>query len=354
MDRGYKIAVIPGDGIGPEVTSEAVKVLKTLAEVHGFKLDIKEYPFGAEYYLATREIIPESAFKEIKQMNAILLGAIGDPRLEMGFLERAIVGRLRFDLDLYINLRPIKLYAEHLCPLKDKTPQDIDIIVVRENTEDVYRGGAVYFKKGLADEVVFQGAIYTRKGTERVIRYAFELARKRRKKLTLCDKANAIQGHELWRRLFEEISKQYPDVQTDANFVDALCMWMVKNPESFDVIVTTNMFGDIITDLGAAIQGGMGIAAGGNIHPGQVSMFEPIHGSAPRHKGKKTANPLAAICAGGMMCEHLGERQAAGHLETSIRDLLVSKRIPSLTTGGLPTDTIGNMVVDELLKKSSG
>ena len=248
MVREFDIAVIAGDGIGPEVVAEGLKILKTLSDIYGFTVNLKDYPFGADHYLKTREILPDSALREMKDMDAILLGAIGDPRIETGVLERGIVLKLRLDLDLYVNLRsvnvalrkaldlyvnlrPIKLYSEHICPLKDRKPADIDIIVVRENTEDVYTGGATFFKKGTPSEVAFQGAIYTRKGTERIIRYAFELAKNRkRKKLTLCDKANAIQAHDLWRRTFEEVAREYPDIQKDSAYVDAMCMWLVKNP----------------------------------------------------------------------------------------------------------------------------
>jgi 3-isopropylmalate dehydrogenase len=347
--KSYNIAIIPGDGIGREVVTESVKVIKNAGELFGFSVNLKEYPFGCDHYLEKGELISNSMLEEIRKMDAILLGAIGDPRVETGILERGIVGRLRFDLDLYINLRPIKLYSEEICPIKGKKPADIDMVVVRENTEDVYRGGGVFFKKGSPDEIAFQGAIYTRKGTERVIRYAFELARKRKKKITLCDKANAIQAHDLWRRTFEEVGEEFTDIEKNTAFVDAMCMWMIKNPESFDVIVTTNMFGDIITDLGAIIQGGMGIAAGGNIHPGKVSMFEPIHGSAPKHKGKRNANPLAAIAAGAMMLDYLGEKDAATSIENSIANVILSGKLKSLgTDSGVTTDLIGEMVVEEL------
>jgi 3-isopropylmalate dehydrogenase len=340
--KSYRIAVIPGDGIGPEVIREALRVLDAAQD--GFRLEIVAYPFGAEHYLRTGEILPDSALREIATMDAILLGAIGDPRVEPGLLEFGIVGRLRFDLDLYVNLRPIRLYAEWLCPLKGKKPEDVDILVVRENTEDAYRGRTL--REG--DRVV-QEMVYTRAGTERVIRYAFACARARRKKLTLVDKANAVRAHALYREVFEEVGREYPDVARDAAYVDAFCMWLVRRPEAFDTVVTTNMFGDIATDLGAALQGGLGIAAGGNIHPGRVSMFEPIHGSAPKYRGQNRACPLAAILAGAMMLEHLGETAAAARIERAVRTLLVERRIPSVAASdGLPTDRVGSLVLSAL------
>src|SRR4030067_235291 len=319
----YRIAVVKGDGIGPEVVNEGLKVLKSVSQQDGFKYEVTEYPYNSEYYLAKKELPPESFFEELKKFDAIYLGAIGDPRVEPGLVERAIIAGIRFKLDLYINLRPIKLYAEHLCPLKDKKPEDIDMIVVRENTEDLYTGVGGIFKKGTADEVAIQEMIFTRKGTERAIRYAFELAKtQKRKKVTLVDKANAIRAMDIWTRTFEEVGKEYPDIEKDHNYVDAACMWMIKNPESFVVVVTNNIFGDIITDLGAMLQGGMGIAASGNIHPGKVSMFEPIHGSSPKYTGKNLINPLAAIHAGAMMLRELGEIRAADRVVGAIREVI--------------------------------
>lgn len=347
--KTYRIGSLGGDGIGPEVTAEAVRILRAAASAHGFGVDVIEYPFGAEHHLKTKELIPDSAFSEMKTLDAILLGAIGDPRFEPGFLEFGIVGRLRFDLDLYVNLRPVKLYSERLCPLKGKTAKDLDILVCRENTEDAYRTKPVFEKAGTPDESVTQALWYTRKGCERIIRFAYQKARERRKKLTLVDKANAVRAHDLWRRVFAEVGREFPDVQQDAAYVDATCMWMVKNPESFDVIVTTNMFGDIITDLGAVLQGGLGIAAGGNIHPGKVSVFEPIHGSAPKYKGQKKANPLAAILAAGMLLDHVGERKAGAAIEAAVIRVLDGGNLPSIgTDSGVPTDRIGGMVLEEL------
>jgi 3-isopropylmalate dehydrogenase len=349
--QGYTIAVIPGDGVGPEVTEEGLKVLAQAADLFGFKYQTKVYPFGAEHYLATNEFMPEGQLDEFRTMDAILLGAIGDPRLPPGLVERGVIAATRFGLDLYINLRPIKLYAEHLCPIKGKKPADVDLVVVRENTEDLYTGIGGHFKKGTPDEVVIGTQIFTRKGIERAVRYAFDLARKRnkRKKLTLVDKANAIEIQQLWRRTVAEVAKEYPDIEVEFAYIDAACMWMVKNPESFDVVVTTNLFGDIITDLGAMVQGGMGVAASGNIHPGKVSLFEPIHGSAPKYKGKNVVSPIAAIAAVGMMLEYLGETRAAETIESTIAGLLTSRRIPSLdASSGLKTSEIGDLVASEL------
>jgi 3-isopropylmalate dehydrogenase len=350
----YKIAVIPGDGIGPEVVREGLKVLAAVADRERFTYELKEMPYGAEHYIKTKETFPQPAFEECQKADAVFLGAIGDPRVETGFLERAIILGLRFGLDLYVNLRPIKLYAEHLCPLKGKKPEDVDLVVVRENTEDVYTGLGGFFRKGTPDEVAVGEMIFTRKGCERVIRYAFELARKRnkQKKLTLVDKANAVRVMDLWTRTFEEVGKEYPDIARDHAYIDAACMWMVKNPEWFDVVVISNMFGDIFTDLGAVIQGGMGIAASGNIHPGRVSMFEPIHGSAPKHAGKNVASPIAAIAAVQMMLDHLGEKRAAERIEKGIARLLSSGEVKSVgTDSGLGTDKIGDLVVREVRKE---
>jgi 3-isopropylmalate dehydrogenase len=347
----YKIAVLGGDGIGPEVTAEGLKVLRACAEQDGFDYEAVEYPFGSEHYLSTGELMPDSVYSELREMHAILLGAIGDPRVETGLVERAVIAGIRFKLDLYINLRPIKLYDERFCPLKGKTPADVDMIVVRENTEDLYTGIGGHFKKGTPDEIAVQEMIFTRKGCERAIRYAFELARARRKqnKLTLVDKANAVRAMDIWTRAFEEVGREYPEIKQEHAYIDAACMWMVKNPEWFDVIVINNMFGDILTDLGAMVQGGMGIAASGNIHPGQVSMFEPIHGSAPKHKGKNVANPIAAIMAVSMMLDYVGESRAATRIEDSVAGLLKSGRVRSLgTDSGHSTAEIGDMTVAQL------
>jgi len=354
MSRSYAIAVIPGDGIGPEVVREGLRVLERVATIEGFSVRATTYPFGAEHYLKTKEIFPDAAFSEVKGQDAILLGAIGDPRIEVGLLEFGIIAKLRFELDLFVNLRPVKLYAEHLCPLKDKRPEDVDFVVVRENTEDAYAGMRGFFKKGTPDEIATQEILFTRKGVERVIRYAFELARGRpgEKKLTLVDKANAVRAMDLWTRTFEEVARDYPGVKTDHAYIDAACMWMVKNPEWFDVAVTTNLFGDIITDLGAMLIGGMGIAASGNIHPGRVSMFEGIHGSAPKYRGTDKASPLATILALAMLLDHVGEAAAGREVEETVAELIRSGRIRSLKAGDHRCSELGQMVASRLRERS--
>lgn len=346
--KSYKVAVIPGDGTGPEVITEAKKVLKSASEREGFNFEFTEFDFGGERYKKTGETLPDSAIDELRGFDSILLGAIGDPDVRPGILERGILLKLRFDLDLYINLRPIKLYPGVDTPIKDKGPVDIDFVVVRENTEGLYVGGGGFLNKGTKHEVAIQESINTRKGVERCIRYAFDCCRKRNKdkKLTLCGKTNVLTfAWDLWERAFHEVSKEYPDIKTDYAHVDAITMWMVKNPEWFDVIVTDNMFGDIITDLGAMVQGGMGIAAGGNINPEGLSMFEPIGGSAPKYTGKNMINPLAAICAGGMMLEHLGEDNASRLLERAVIEV-TSKHLKSLAAGkmGYTTREVGDLV----------
>jgi len=346
----YKIAVIPGDGVGPEIIQEGMKVIKTVATGLGITCKFVSYNFGGERYLKTGEVLPDSALSEFKEMSAIYLGAVGDPRVKPGVLEQGLLLKLRFGLDQYINLRPIKLYPEVWTPLKNKGPENIDFVVIRENTEGAYCGVGGFLKKGTPDEVAIQEDVNTRKGVERAIRYAFEYTRKRnkKKKLTLCDKANVLTyAHDLWRRIFEEVGKEYSDIERDCAFVDATCMWMVKNPEWFDCIVTCNMFGDIITDLGAVIQGGMGIAAGGNINPKGVSMFEPIHGSAPKYAGKNVINPLATIAAGGMMMETLGEEKAAKAIEDAIIRGFSEGYIKDLGAGkmGLTTSQVGDLMV---------
>ena len=346
----HDIAVLAGDGIGPEVVAEGLKVLDAAASIHGFKFRTEPMPYGAEHFLKTGETFPDEALRAAHDFDAVLLGAIGDPRVETGKLERAIISGLRFGLDLYVNLRPVRLYDARFCPLKDRGPEHLDFIVVRENTEDAYAGLGGILKKGTPNEVAVQEMIYTRSGCERVIRYAYDLCRKRAKhfRLTLVDKANAVRAQDIWTRTFAEVGLEYDDVKQDHAYVDAACMWMVKNPDWFDVIVTTNLFGDIITDLGAQLVGGMGIAASGNIHPGKVSMFEPIHGSAPKYAGKNVANPLATVIAVSMMLDHLGEAAAAHAVEEAVRRLLTSGKVKTLSAGAIPTDALGDMVVAEL------
>ncbi len=344
----YKIAVIGGDGTGPEVVREGLKVLDAVNSKFGIKMEYTHFDFGGERYMRTGEVLPESAASDLKQFNAIFLGAIGHPDVKPGILEKGILLKLRFELDQYINLRPIKLYPNVDTPLKDKTPEDIDFVVVRENTEGLYVGAGGCMRKGTPNEVAIQTSINTRMGVERCIRYAFEYARKRnkRKTVTLCGKTNVLTfAFDLWERAFHEVgAKDYPDIKREYAHVDATTMWMVKNPEWFDVIVTDNMFGDIITDLGAMIQGGMGVAAGGNINPAGVSMFEPIGGSAPKYTGKNVINPLAAIGAAMMMLETLGEEQAARTVETAIIGVMQQMKSMSAGKMGFSTTEIGDMV----------
>lgn len=346
--NSYTIAVLPGDGTGPEVVAEGIKVLKAVAAKEQFSLDFVTYDLGGERYLRTGEVLPPTVVDELRKVDAIFLGAIGHPQVKPGILEKGILLTLRFALDQYINLRPVKLYPGVDTPLKDKGPQDIDFVVVRENTEGLYTGCGGVLKKGTADEVAVQESVNTRKGVERCIRYAFEYcrARNQRKKLTLCGKTNVLTyAFDLWERTFYEVATEYPDITTDYAHVDATCMWMVKNPEWFDVIVTDNMFGDIITDLGAIIQGGLGIAAGGNINPEGVSMFEPMGGSAPKYTGKNIINPLAAICAAGMMVQELGQAKAAKDIEKAVMRVLASD-LKSLAAGamGHSTSEVGDLV----------
>ncbi len=347
--KQYRIAVIPGDGTGPEVTQEAVKALQALTSSEKFGVQLTYFDLGGERYLRTGEVLPEGTLDELKTHDAILLGAIGHPDVKPGILEKGLLLELRFQLDQYINLRPVILYPGVETPLKDKGPDDIDFVVVRENTEGLYTGSGGFLRKGTPHEVAIQESINTRSGVERCLRFAFDFCRRRnkRKKLTLCGKTNVLTyAFDLWERVFQEVALEYPDIQTDYAHVDATCMWMVKNPEWFDVIVTDNMFGDIITDLGAMIQGGMGIAAGGNLNPDGVSMFEPIGGSAPKYTGKNIINPLAAVGAAQMLLEHLGEEKAAKRLESAIRQI-VWKDLKSLSAGqmGYSTTEVGDLVV---------
>lgn len=348
----YKIAVIPGDGTGPEVIREGLKVMEAVSQKYKFKYETKIFDFGGERYLKTGKTLEDKDIEELKKYSAIYLGAIGHLKVKPGILETGILLKLRFSLDQYINLRPIKLYNADFCPLKDKKPEDVDFVVVRENSEGLYKGMGEFKDKGTRDEIAIQISYNTRKGVERCIRYAFDYCRKRniKKKLTLCGKTNVLTfAWDLWERTFNEIAKEYPDITTDYAHVDATTMWFVKNPEWFDVIVTDNMFGDIITDLGAMIQGGMGIAAGGNINPQGVSMFEPIGGSAPKYTGKNVINPLAAICALGMLLENLGEVKAGEAVEEAVIKV-VNKELKSLAAGkmGYSTTEVGDLVVKSL------
>lgn len=353
MGKTYNIAVIGGDGTGPEVVREGKKVLSAAALKYGFKVNYEEYDFGGERYMRTGEVLPENAAEELKKFDSILLGAIGHPDVKPGILEKGILLKLRFELDQYINLRPIKLYPGVSTPLKDKGPEHIDYVVVRENSGDVYTGVGGVTMKGTPHEIAMQNMVYSRMQVDRCLRYAFDYTRKRNKKktLALCGKTNVLTYvFDLWERAFHKIGQaEYPDIKREYYHVDATVMWMVKNPEWFDVIVTTNMFGDIITDLGAITQGGMGIAAGGNINPAGVSMFEPIGGSAPKYTGKNIINPLASIASGGMMLEHLGELKAAHAIEKAIMDVTANK-LKDMGAGrmGYSTTEVGDLVAERV------
>ncbi len=355
MSKKYEIAVIPGDGTGPEVVAEGIKALNAAVKKSDFTLNYTYYNLGGEHYQATGEILSDKTFKALALSDAIYLGAIGHPDVKPGILEKGLLLKLRFDFDQYINLRPVKLYEGVTTPIKNKYPADIDFVVVRENTEGLYTGAGGCLKRGTPDEVAVQESINTRKGVERCIRYAFEYCRKRNKakKLTLCGKTNVLTyAFDLWERTFYEVAAEYPDIQVDYAHVDAICMWMIKNPEWFDVIVTDNMFGDIITDLAAMIQGGMGISAGGNINPAGISMFEPIGGSAPKYAGKNIINPIAAILAAWLMIDTLGEPGTASLIENAVIKVLQDD-LKDVGAGkmGYSTKEVGDLVVKYIDQK---
>jgi 3-isopropylmalate dehydrogenase len=360
--KTYRIAVIPGDGTGPEVAVEAEKAIDAAASRYGFKLDKAQYDLGGERFKRTGETLPESVLAELRAFDAILLGAIGHPDVKPGILEKGILLRIRFELDQYINLRPVRLYPGVETPVKDKGPKEIDYVVVRENTGGLYTGVGGISMKGTPNEVAIQSMVYSRHQVERCLRWAFEYARKHGRKtrgvgkentLALVGKTNVLTFvYDLWERAFHEIGERdYPEIRRDYYHVDACCMWMVKSPEWFDVLVTGNMFGDIITDLGAMTQGGMGLAAGGNINPEGVSMFEPIGGSAPKYTGQGVINPLAAICSGAMMLEHLGEQQAADAIENAVK-LVTGTKLKSMAAGrmGYSTSQVGDLVAEAVAK----
>ncbi len=364
MTQTYRIAVVPGDGTGLEVVNEGRKALAAASEIFGFSLELTDFDYGGDRYLRTGEILPENAVDEMKRFDAIYLGAIGHPDVKPGILEKGILLNLRFALDQYINLRPVRLYPGVDTPLKDKTPEDIDYVVIRENSGGIYTGTGGISMKGTPHEVAVQSMVYNRFQVERCLRYAFEYARTFGKKargkgsentLGLVGKTNVLTYvFDLWERAFHEIGERdYPDVKREYYHVDATCMWMVKSPEWFDVLVTSNMFGDIITDLGAETQGGMGIAAGGNINPEGVSMFEPIGGSAPKYTGHNVINPLAAICAAAMMLETLGETAAAAAIEEGVK-WVTGNKIKNLGAGkmGYSTSEVGDLVVEHIIKNN--
>ena len=351
-----KIAVIGGDGTGPEVTNEALKVLAAVAQAEAFTYELTDLDWGGQRYLDTGEIIPDGGIETLRAHDAIYLGAVGHPDVTPGVIEKGLLLTLRFQLDQYINLRPVKLYPGVETPLAGKGPDEIDFVVVRENTEDLYAGIGGFLKKGTPDEVATQTAIYSRKGCERWLRWAFEYTQKRNnpkgKRLTLVGKTNVLTyGHDLIWRTYQEIAGDYPDVEADYNHVDACCMWFVKNPEYYDVIATTNMFGDIITDLGAMIQGGMGVASGGNINPdpGGTSMYEPMGGSAPKYSGQGVINPIAAIGAMAMLLEHSGQAVAGQRVLNAIQSVTGTK-MKSQSAGkmGYSTEQVGDLVCQAL------
>jgi 3-isopropylmalate dehydrogenase len=347
-----RIAVIPGDGIGIDVTREAVKVIEALKKLGDLKIDLKEFDWGAERFLRDGVSMPPGGLEMLKnEFDAIFVGALGDPRIpDMRHAADILLG-IRFGLDLYANVRPVKLINRKLTPLRDRTEQDIQFTVFRENTEGAYVGMGGNFKKGTADEVAIQEELHTRKGVERIIVYAFEFARKNHlKKVCMSDKSNVMRyGHDLWQRAFKEVSGRYPDIEPSHLYVDALTMQMVKNPGQFEVIVTNNMFGDIVTDLGAALQGGLGLAASGNINPEVTSMFEPVHGSAPKYAGKNIANPLGAILTSAMMLEHLGLESGAKRIEEAIRDSIeLNVTTPDLN-GKYGTREVGDFIAERVI-----
>ncbi|MEA4861850.1 MAG: isocitrate/isopropylmalate family dehydrogenase [Victivallaceae bacterium] len=367
--KHYKIAVLPGDGTGPEVVAESLKVITAASKKYGFTFETTTFNWGGKHYLSTGEVLPEGAADTLRQFDAVLLGAIGDPNVKPGILEKGILLRLRFELDQYINLRPVKLYPGVETPLANKTPEDIDYVVVRENTGGIYTGIGGIAQKGTKNEVACQEMVYTYAQVERCVRFAFEAARKRHTKenpwrglssediaagktaqVTLCGKTNVLTFvFDLWERVFYQVAAEFPDIKTNYCHVDATTMWMVKNPEWFDVIVTCNIFGDIITDLGAMTQGGMGVSAGGNINPNGVSMFEPIGGSAPKYTGKNVINPVAAILAGAMMLEYLGEAAAARSIENTVA-MVTGTKMKSQAAGrmGYSTTEVGDLVAANL------
>ena len=372
----YKVPVIPGDGIGPEIVAEGMKVIDAAGEKFGFDVDWINYPQGADHYLETGELMSEDTLKELSNYSAIYLGSIGDPRIAPGVLEKGILLAARFYFDQYINLRPIKLLEGVWTPIKDKTPKDIDFTVVRENTEDFYIGIGGRSKKGKSkemlevsrslysakfdldietdsEEIAYQIGMISKEGTRRVIEYAFDLAEKRDKHVASVDKANVLSDiYGFWREEFEDVAATHPDVETDFNYVDAITMWFVKNPDWFDVVVTPNMFGDIITDLGAMIQGGLGLAPGGNINPEGTSMFEPIHGSAPKYKGQNKVNPIATIWAGSMLIDQLGETEAGASIVSAIEQNIIENNVKTYDMGGSSkTSDVGDDIARIILEE---
>ena len=343
----YRLGVIPGDGIGPEVIEQALRVLEQASRHHGFQYRVHRYPWGADHFLETGQLLPDEDLEEIRNLDALLLGALGDPRLEKGFLDRGIRARMVGELDLYVNVRPLRLYSERLCPLKGVTPQNFDLVMVRETGEDLYAGLGGFLKKGTDQEVATAEAVFTRRGVERVTRYAFDLARSRpRHHLALVDKADQVPAHDLWRRCFAEVARDYPDVKTAAACVDVAVSWMIQNPEWFDVVVSTNVFGDLLMALGTQLLGGPGVASSAWLHPGQVSLFEPLHGPDPKRAGAGVASPLGAILAVQLMLDHLGEEEAATRIDRAVRAVVSGPAL--LGTGARTTREVGDLVLEAM------
>ncbi len=344
--------MLPGDGIGRDVTAEATKVLAAATERWALPIELVEKPWSADHYLETGESLPEGALEDLRDnYAAIFIGAYGDPRIpDMRHAADILLG-IRFGLDLFVNYRPIRIYDERLCPLKDKTADDIDFVVFRENTEGAYVGVGGNFKKGTGDEIAVQEEIHTRKGVERILVAAFEFARRTgRTKVCMSDKSNVMRyGHDLWQRCFAEVAERYPEIETSHFYVDALAMQMIRKPHLFEVIVTNNMFGDIVTDLGAALQGGLGIAASANLHPGRTSMFEPVHGSAPKYAGTDRANPIAAILTAALMLDDLGHEEAAAELERVVTRAIRARQVTADLGGDLSTTEVGDRIAEALL-----
>ena len=351
-----KVAVIPGDGIGIEVVREAVKVCEAAAEATGFSLELEHFDYGAQKYLDTGITLPDEDLEHLKGYDAIFVGALGDPRIPDMTHARDILLGMRFKLDLYVNHRPIRLLDERFCPLKDKSPSDVDLVMFRENTEGAYVGMGGIFKKGTPDEIAIQEDVNTRKGVERILRHAFEFARANgRRKVTMADKSNAMRfGHDVWLRTFEELGEEYPEVEREHQYVDALAMLLVRHPERFDVVVACNLFGDILTDLGAALQGGLGLSASANLHPGAHALFEPVHGSAPDIAGQDRANPLGAVLTAQMMLEHLGAGDAAGLIGRAVTAAIQEGAVTVDLGGSLGTEAAGDDLVARIRAAARG
>jgi 3-isopropylmalate dehydrogenase len=351
-----KVAVIPGDGIGVEATAEAVKALRAVSDVFGRPIELEMLPWGAEHFLKTGVTIPANGYALLREFDAIFIGALGDPRVPDNRHARDILLGTRFELDLYVNYRPVKLLDARLCPLKDRTTADVNFVVFRENTEGLYVSVGGRFKAGTVDEIAIQEELNTYKGVHRIIRHAFEFAKATgRRRVCMADKSNAMtQGHALWQRVFRELAPQYPGIEPRHLYIDALVLLMVQNPAQFDVIVTNNLFGDIITDLGAALQGGLGLAASGNLHPGRTSMFEPVHGSAPPLAGQNVANPMGAILSASLMLDHLGWHDESAAIDAAVQDAVVNGQGTREIGGSLGTRETGDYIASHVRRNTPG